>query len=56
MELIGEGHYIEHGTFADKICNDQLDKYYKFDEAIFNVNRLMQPKDLRKNGRKSFAK
>lgn len=46
LQLIGSGQYLEHGTLSNEICNNQLDKYYNFDQTISNVDTLMLTKGL----------
>lgn len=35
LELVGRGQYFkDQGTTTSEICNEQLDKYYRFDDTI----------------------
>lgn len=33
LQLIGRGQYLEQGPFTMEICNDDLDKFYNFDNS-----------------------
>lgn len=34
LELIGKGSFLRSGDFSQKICNEELDKYYTFEKLI----------------------
>lgn len=40
LELVGRGHYSEKRTFTIEICNDQLDKFYNFDNSASNTDHI----------------